>query len=261
MLAIAAEPPFVAAAKALSEQIGAELLIEWSLDDDSRFEQLLVFDTGGVSLCPTGRKRPGPVQVDFLSGAVNHRRQFGGGQGQQIAKACGVSSAFKPYIADMTAGLGRDAFVLATLGSTVQMVERNPLVAALLRDGLERAQSTDDPTIVEIIKRLHFTPGQSVEWLNAHQGEADVVYVDPMFPHSQKSARVKKEMLAFRSLVGADEDSAELLEAALGSARCRVVVKRPRKAPCIAGRQPDYALEGKSGRFDIYALRKLAPAQ
>lgn len=261
MLAIAAEPPFISAATALAEQVGAELLTEWSLDDDSRFEQLLVFGAEGVSLCTTGRKRPGPVQVDFLSGAVNHRRQFGGGQGQQIAKACGVSSSFKPYIADMTAGLGRDAFVLATLGSKVQMVERNPLVAALLQDGLERAQRTDDPAIMDIVQRLSFDSGQSVDWLNRHQGEADVVYVDPMFPHSQKSAQVKKEMLAFRSLVGADEDSAELLTAALESARCRVVVKRPRKAPCIEGPQPDYALEGKSGRFDIYALRKLEPIQ
>lgn len=261
MLAIAAQPAFHKDLQPLAEQVGVELLSEWNLDDDSTYGQLLVVDEQGVALCTTGRKRPGPVQVDFLSGAVNHRRQFGGGQGQQIAKACGVSSGFKPLIADMTAGLGRDAFVLATLGSKIQMVERNPIVAALLQDGLVRAQRSDDPEILDIVSRMTLYPGEAVEWLSSHSQEADVVYLDPMFPHAQKSAQVKKEMLAFRSLVGADEDSAVLLEAALESARCRVVVKRPRKAPCIEGRKPDYALEGKSGRFDIYALRKLAAPQ
>jgi 16S rRNA (guanine1516-N2)-methyltransferase len=261
MLAIAAQSEFHKDLQPLAEQVGVELLPEWNLDDDSTYGQLLVVDEQGVSLCTTGRKRPRPVQVDFLSGAVNHRRQFGGGQGQQIAKACGVSSGFKPLIADMTAGLGRDAFVLATLGSKIQMVERNPLVAALLQDGLVRAQRSDDPEVLDIVSRMRLYPGEAVEWLGAHPQEADVVYLDPMFPHGQKSAQVKKEMLAFRSLVGADEDSAVLLEAALESARCRVVVKRPRKAPSIEGRKPDYALEGKSGRFDIYALRKLAAPQ
>ena len=64
-------------------------------------------------------------------------------------------------------------------------------------------------------------------------------------------------MLAFRSVVGADEDSASLLEAALAADPSRIVVKRPRKAPVIEGPKPSYSLEGKSGRFDIYAKRKL----
>ena len=34
------------------------------------------------------------------------------------------------------AGLGRDAFVLASVGCRVRMLERNPVVAALLDDGL-----------------------------------------------------------------------------------------------------------------------------
>ena len=260
MLGIATTAERQTEAQTLAEQLEVDLLKEWNLDDESRYPYLLVFDADAVSLCATGKKRAGPVLVDFLTGAVNHRRQFGGGQGQHIAKACGVSGGYKLYIADMTAGLGRDAFVLASLGCRVQMVERNPVVATLLSDGLTRARRDSDPEIEQIIGRLSLFAGESGDWLKQHQGEADVVYLDPMFPHSQKSAQVKKEMLAFRSVVGADEDSARLLESALDAARCRVVVKRPRKAPSIEGRKPDYALEGKSGRFDVYALRKLEPA-
>jgi 16S rRNA (guanine1516-N2)-methyltransferase len=31
-----------------------------------------------------------------------------------------------------------------------------------------------------------------------------------------------------------------------------VVVKRPRTAPPLADRKPDYSLDGKSVRFDVY---------
>lgn len=222
-------------------------------------EHILLLDQTGLALQPTGKKRAGATRVDFLSGAVAHRRQFGGGKGQQIAKACGIKGNVLPSIIDATAGLGRDAFVLATLGCEVQMLERNPVVFLLLKDGLERAQQSDDPDILSIVGRLRLVdqPVQAAQWLRETDQRADVIYCDPMFPHTEKSAQVKKEMLAFRSVVGADNDSAELLAAALALDPKRVVVKRPRKAPVIDGPTPSYNLEGKSGRFDIYALRKL----
>lgn len=221
------------------------------------YDFLLEVCSSGVGLVQTGPKAPGAVRVDFDSGAVAHRRKFGGGMGQQIVKACGVSSSFKPYIADLTAGLGRDSFVLATVGCKVQMVERSPIVHALLEDGLQRATFTDDPELAGIIARMSLQAGQATDFLCSTSDKFDVIYLDPMFPHTDKSAQVKKEMLAFRSVVGADEDSAVLLEAALAVDPSRIVVKRPRKAPIIDGPKPSYSLEGKSGRFDIYAKRKL----
>ena len=77
--------------------------------------------------------------MDFASGAVAHRRKFGGGKGQSIAKAVGLKAGVQLHVIDATAGLGRDAFVLASLGCNVDMVERSPIAAALLEDGLERA--------------------------------------------------------------------------------------------------------------------------
>jgi 16S rRNA (guanine1516-N2)-methyltransferase len=85
----------------------------------------------------------------------------------------------------------------------------------------------------------------------------DVIYLDPMFPERKKRAKVKKEMQAFQHIVGADQDAADLLPLALERARYRVVVKRSASADFLAGTQPSYSLEGKSTRFDIFALRKL----
>ncbi len=205
----------------------------------------------GLQLQTLGAEACGPVRVDFLSGAVAHRRQHGGGSGQSIAKAVGIQPGVRPDVLDATAGLGRDAFVLAQLGCRVTLVERHPLICALLADGLERARL--DPEVGLIIQRMDLLPGNAIDLIRCWSSEPpQVIYLDPMFPHREKSSLVKKEMRVFRPLVGADDDASQLLDAALGLATHRVVVKRPRKAPCVGNKSPGYALEGKSSRYDIY---------
>ncbi|TBU82849.1 SAM-dependent methyltransferase [Pseudomonas daroniae] len=221
-------------------------------------EFALQLGEGGLQLVELGPQAPGPVRVDFVEGAVAHRRQFGGGAGQMIAKAVGIQPGIRPRVLDATAGLGRDAFVLASLGCTISLIERQPLIGALLEDGLQRAAA--DAEVAAIVARMRLLQGNAISIMADWQEEApQVVYLDPMFPHRDKSALVKKEMRLFRPFVGDDPDAPALLEAALGLASHRVVVKRPRKAPIIEGAKPGYALEGKSSRYDIYPLKKLTP--
>jgi 16S rRNA (guanine1516-N2)-methyltransferase len=159
-------------------------------------------------------------------------------------------------VLDATAGLGRDGFVLASLGCAVTLIERQPLIAALLEDGLARARG--DREVGPIVAQMQLLTGNAIELMDAWEGEPpQVIYLDPMFPHRDKSALVKKEMRLFRPFVGDDLDAPALLAAALALASHRVVVKRPRKAPIIAGATPGYALEGKSSRYDIYPKKKL----
>lgn len=246
-------------AETLAQSLALPCVAAPDLNATAPWSQLLLVDRQGVALCATGPKRPGPVRADFTSGAVAHRRQFGGGTGQLIAKACGIKSGIRPTVVDATAGLGRDAFVLATLGCRVHMLERSPVVHALLAAGLEQARAQADPELAAILQRMTLEQADGRLWLQSctQQQLPDLVYLDPMFPHTDKKAQVKKEMLAFRQLVGQDRDDAELLAAALVAARCRVVVKRARKAPAVDGPKASYALEGKSSRYDIYALKAL----
>ncbi|ACO80064.1 hypothetical protein AvCA_39240 [Azotobacter vinelandii CA] len=210
----------------------------------------------GLQLAELGAQAPGPVRVDFVEGASAHRRLFGGGSGQMIAKAVGVQPGVRPRVLDATAGLGRDAFVLACLGCEVTLIERQPPIAALLEDGLARA--VRDPEVAPIVARMRLLPGDAIARMRQWPDEPpQVIYLDPMFPHRDKSALVKKEMRLFRPLVGDDPDAPALLEAALALASHRVVVKRPRKAPSVAGPRPGYSLEGKSSRYDIYARQSL----
>ena len=210
----------------------------------------------GLQFVELGPQAPGAVRVDFVEGAVAHRRLFGGGTGQMIAKAVGVQPGVRPQVLDATAGLGRDAFVLASLGCSMTLIERQPLIAALLEDGLARARQSAE--VAPIAAQMRLLQGNAIELLSAWADEApQVIYLDPMFPHRDKSALVKKEMRLFRPLVGDDLDAPALLAAALALASHRVVVKRPRKAPCIEGAKPSYVLEGKSSRYDIYAKKAL----
>lgn len=190
-----------------------------------------------------------PIRVDFVEGASAHRRKFGGGRGQDIAKAVGLKHGFSPTVLDATAGLGRDAFVLASLGCKVTLMERNPVVAALLDDGLERAKlNIETQAIAEHMTLVH---ASSIEQM-AKQAEHDIVYLDPMYPHKEKSALVKKEMRVFQSLVGEDNDADNLLSPAQTIAKYRVVVKRPNYAEPISGKKPATSIKMKKNRFDIY---------
>lgn len=137
--------------------------------------------------------------------------------------------------------------------NTYYILENDRLSHQLLLKNLLQKQG-----ISFIEQQLH--NANSIEWMQtqAKQGTTfQVVYLDPMFPHNDKSALVKKEMRAFRPVVGDDLDADQLLDAALAIAENRVVVKRPRKAPFLADRKPSLQFQGKSSRYDIYPLKKL----
>ena len=225
-------------------------------EDDAEAAFAVQVGADGLQLQQLGPQAPGPVRVDFVEGQAAHRRLFGGGSGQMIAKAVGVAQGIRPQVLDATAGLGKDAFVLASLGCRMTLIERQPLIAALLEDGLQRARA--DAEVAPIVERMRLLVGNAIEHMRAWQGDPpQVIYLDPMFPHRDKSALVKKEMRVFRPLVGDDMDAPALLEAALALATHRVVVKRPRKAPIIVGPKPSHSLEGKSSRYDIYPKKAL----
>ena len=234
----------------LENTLALELGVPVIRKTDQAYDFLLRITSQGLGLEPVDG-RSGAVRVDFAAGKARHRRVFGGGKGQQVAKAVGVQGGVRPSILDLTAGLGGDAFVLASLGCRVSMVERQSVVRALLADGLARGELDID--VGDIVAGMSLKKGDALSVMSAWEGVApQVIYLDPMFPHSGKSAQVKKEMALFRQLVGSDEDADTLLAPALALATHRVVVKRPRIAPDLAQHKPMYRLEGKSNRFDIY---------
>ena len=228
------------------------LAARWQLVHDPENPMALALTPAHLELRKRDEPKLGGIYVDFVEGAMAHRRKFGGGRGEAVAKAVGVKGSYLPDVVDATAGLGRDAFVLASVGCRVRMLERNPVVAALLDDGLRRGYEDAEigPWLRERLTLIH---ASSLTALTDITPRPQVVYLDPMFPHKQKSALVKKEMRVFQSLVGPDEDADGLLEPARQLATKRVVVKRPDYAPPLADVATLNAVVTKGHRFDIYA--------
>ncbi|CDG15808.1 16S rRNA (guanine(1516)-N(2))-methyltransferase RsmJ [Xenorhabdus doucetiae] len=223
----------------------------WNLIHDEASVMALVLTAERLELHKRDEPKLGGIYVDFVGGTMAHRRRFGGGRGEAVAKAVGIKKDYLPDVVDATAGLGRDAFVLASVGCHVRMLERHPVVAALLDDGLQRGYQ--DAEIGDWLQeRLTLIPVSSITALADITPPPDVVYLDPMYPHKQKSALVKKEMRVFQSLVGADEDADSLLAPARALAERRVVVKRPDYAEPLAGVKASAAIITKNHRFDIY---------
>lgn len=218
-------------------------------------EWQLVYTSEGLVLRLSNEPTWGDIMVDFNSAALNYRKQHGGGRNEALAKAIGIKGKEALSVIDCTAGMGSDSFVMASVGASVTMLERSPVIAALLEDALKRIEE-----LPELSERLSLVKGDATDYIlergaNNNEALADVIYLDPMFPHKKKSALVKKEMRAFQQLLGEDMDSARLLEAALQYAGNRVVVKRPSYAEPIelaSGRKPNTAIESKKHRFDVY---------
>jgi 16S rRNA (guanine1516-N2)-methyltransferase len=193
------------------------------------------------------------LRVDFVTGAVAHRLRFGGGRGQDLPKAMGLRAGKTPTIIDATAGLGRDAFLLASLGAHVTMIERSEKMHELLRDGMERA-AREGGEFRDIIDRMTLLRGDARDLLPELSAES--ILIDPMHPPRKNTALVKRELRQVREIVGTDDDAADLVRVAIKHAQNRVVLKWPAKADPIVGIAPcSHQIRGKSTRYDVFMTK------
>ncbi len=243
-----------ALARGLALRLGVPLAGETEGSEGPRAEIELWLTGERLELRQPGQ-RTGPVYADFASAGFERRRRLAGRRSEALARAVGLGKGPPPYVLDATAGLGRDSVLLASVGCRVTAVERQVVVAALLQDGLLRAESV--PALRPVVTgRQRLIVADARDVLAGCGADApDVVLLDPMYPLERRTALARKELAVLRRLVGGDEDADELLERALDVARRRVVVKRPARAPRMAGRPPDVQLAGASTRLDVYLRR------
>lgn len=193
--------------------------------------------------------------VDFVGGATGHRFRSGEGRGQALAKAAGFARGITPEVVDATAGLGRDAFLLASLGARITLIERSKTMHDLLAEGLERARA-EGGKYAETVQRMTLLHGDSSVLLR--ELKPQVVLVDPMHPPRGNTALVKKEMRQIREIVGTDADAAQLMLVALASAQNRVVLKWPLRAAALPELpKASHQIIGKSTRYDVFVKAKL----
>lgn len=233
-------------------QLANKYQIEQSqqLDEKSWF---LILDPQGLAIVAPMEFHFAPFRLNFHDyGLLKRAKELG--KTNSLVKALGARQGEKLLICDATAGLGRDAFLMASLGHQVIMLETHPVLAAMLESAIDCSAESD---VAATVARMRLIWTNSAYFLKNEQFEVlpDVIYLDPMFPERTKSALVKKDMQILQHIVGHGQEADSLLNLALQQAKRRVVVKRPRLGPDLAGKKSDLQLLSKTHRFDIYLTR------
>jgi len=248
------DPDYVEAIKQLTQ------LPLMESEEADTVTHLLSLDASGLSLksldSKAGENHKLPTRVDFLDAALHYRKNsFGKHQG--LAKAVGLNKHEPMQVLDATTGLGRDAFILASMGCQLTMLEQSPVIYSLLNDGLKRAETIEDGELLNIIRQMSLHHANAQDWFTeiklGAKAKPDVIYLDPMFPPRSKNANVKKDIALLQEVLGFDEDSDSLIEAAKDCAKHRVVVKKPGSKADKGAMKPNFIVPGKTAHFEIYA--------
>lgn len=228
-------------ADSISEKLKVPILHNRA--DIPESELTLVLSDDGLSLC----KEEQVIRGDFNK--LSKRLKMSNLQGEMIVKACKIKGVQEVKILDATAGLGEDSFLLAAAGFRVVLFERDPVIAELLDDALERAAA--DENLKNIASRMQLVKGDSIELMPEFAQKADVVLLDPMFPERNKSSLVKKKFQLIHYLENPCEEENELLQAAYSVKPQKIVVKRPLKGPFLGDEKPNHSFMGKTIRYDV----------
>ena len=79
-------------------------------------------------------------------------------QQELLVKAARTKGIECPWAIDATAGFGEDSLLLAAAGFTVDLYEQDCVIAALLKDALDRA--ADDPALAAAVARMRLHAGE-----------------------------------------------------------------------------------------------------
>jgi len=225
----------------------ARELIERIKDYHSDEEFLIQIEDESLALCCHIQKQK-TCFTHSLTDPKLHKRASQ--KNQSLLKACNNKKRDIHSVVDLTAGWGRDSFILAMHGQHITMIEQNSLIFNSLNFLLNIVKH--DRPDEKVYQQLNLIHENSVEFLSTRDtGFADCLYLDPMFPAHKSSARPGKE-LQILQLLTSNLNVDELFELALAKAKYRVVVKRPIHAKTLSDKKPDIVYKEKTIRFDVY---------
>ena len=226
-------------AKKISEKLNIEIKTEDNIESDL----ILQFDEDGLSLISRNMKLYG----DFTN--TIRRIKQSNLEKELLIHAAKIKGKKQDLIAiDATAGMGEDSLLLAAYGFKVNLYEKNPIIAELLKDALERAKQT--PELKEIVSRMEVFEEDSIIAMSKLDYKPDVILLDPMFPERTKSALIKKKFQILHQIETPCTNEKELLNSAIKANPKKIVIKRPLKGEYLAGIKPSYSVKGNSIRYD-----------
>ena len=112
-----------------------------------------------------------PLRVNFSQPEFLTRLRGAGKKTELVARAVKAGAGVR--VLDCTAGLARDAFLMAFLGCEVTLAERSRVVSTLLEDGLKRARQI--PELSSAASRISLKNADSLVLMAETDEEYDVI--------------------------------------------------------------------------------------
>lgn len=206
---------------------------------------ILRYDEHGLSLEIFSPEKIS-YRIDYTAGRLWHRARTAGRTREPLLRAVRGKRGGVRSVADLCAGFGHDALMMAVTGLQVYLIEQHPVVFALLADAHQRLALAHS----NVASRMCLVQAAAEDWLKDHHRMCDAYYLDPMFPASKQSAQVKKPMQLLQALVGCD--LVDWAASGVWGQGGRVIVKRPRLAKRLVDCAPDYVVPAGVNRFDVY---------
>ena len=176
------------------------------------------------------------------------------GHGDHLVTALGLTEGM--HVLDCTLGTGADAivesFAVGAAGA-VTALESNPLIAAVIADGLAHATG-DNYEMHAAMRRITVHHADALAFLRAAETDSyDVIYFDPMF---RRPLHESAGMNALRVLADMRALTEEMIAEACRVARRRVVMKERRGSAEFDRLGFTHVMGGKYSRI-AYGVMKL----
>ena len=245
---------FVDTASKIAKELNLPILDYYSGGKDlSNFDFFLEVSSEGLILRHFDSKLK--FSINFSDNSIKHRLLSK--RSELLGRAIGLKNDDFKHVVDGTAGFGKDSFILANLGCFVTLCERDFVIAKMLEHAIESAKHNSEQLLAESGSRMSLVRNDVRSISHEILDHADVIYLDPMFPHKKNNALSKKEIELLKSLqppAVLDFEHEDLLEWALDQKVGRVVFKRPIRSKPVGKRSPSHQLLGKIIRYDVYQL-------
>ncbi len=232
----------------LADQLGVPLRRTSAADFAQHEAFFLTWRDSCLKLLDHALLKKGGMTVD-IEPRQGEQRSWPAPKDGALAKALGRKTK---TVVDATTGWGQDSLHIFRMGYALLCIERSPVMAALLADGLARL--AQQPWLLNLqLQPPRLLAGNAIELLLNLPEPPDCIYLDPMFPPKRKkSALAKKSMMILHDILGDDDDKDALFAAAMQATGKRVVVKCPDYAEPLGGAKPSESFHGKLLRYDVF---------
>ena len=130
-------------------------------------------------------------------------------------------------ILDCTGGFARDSAIISSIGSTVTLIENNPVIMRVLNDAISRIRST---VVKNIFSNITTKFGDCIDFIRTTNRKYDYIYFDFMFNVNKSALPSKKEQFLRKIVHNNVHRNQNIIHEVLQRVGCKVIIKEHAKS-------------------------------